>query len=165
MRTLTVHQNTLWQTKPKHYAKINAGHRVSVWLVDTFHCLVNPLLCVCLLLCCAARLSLDTMNMDSDGEREDDEEREKNQPTYSCTACPGDEIDGPRLRLPCPIARHTNMVIKLQWHIILYLLLSTNLISRPKPAAVSCSVLFNFLTLSVALSSIAPGLHWGHKSL
>ncbi|KAI3368754.1 hypothetical protein L3Q82_025742, partial [Scortum barcoo] len=47
------------------------------------------------------RLSLDTMNMDSDGEREDDEETEKSLPTYSCTECPGDETDGPKQRVPC----------------------------------------------------------------
>ncbi|XP_051232524.1 rho guanine nucleotide exchange factor 18 isoform X1 [Dicentrarchus labrax] len=60
------------------------------------------------------RLSLDTMNMDSDGERDDDEEGQKSlfqstqQQTYSCTACPGDETDGPRL-IPCPRARVTSM--------------------------------------------------------
>ncbi|CAJ1060618.1 rho guanine nucleotide exchange factor 18 isoform X1 [Xyrichtys novacula] len=54
------------------------------------------------------RLSLDTMNMDSDGEREDDEDREKNlfqaSQQESCEACPEDEMDGPRLR-PCPRPR------------------------------------------------------------
>ncbi|XP_034567008.1 rho guanine nucleotide exchange factor 18 isoform X2 [Notolabrus celidotus] len=57
------------------------------------------------------RLSLDTMNMDSDGEREDDEEREKSlfqasqQEILSCTDCPADEMDGPRQRVPCPETR------------------------------------------------------------
>ncbi|XP_044056209.1 rho guanine nucleotide exchange factor 18 isoform X2 [Siniperca chuatsi] len=51
------------------------------------------------------RLSLDTMAMDSDGEREDDEERQSD----SCTACPGEVTDGPRLRVPCPRARVTSM--------------------------------------------------------
>ncbi|XP_075944102.1 rho guanine nucleotide exchange factor 18 [Anarhichas minor] len=61
------------------------------------------------------RLSLDTMAMDSDGEREDDEEGEKGlfqstQPqTSSCTACPGEETDDSRLRFPCPRARVTSM--------------------------------------------------------
>ncbi|XP_056234200.1 rho guanine nucleotide exchange factor 18 isoform X2 [Seriola aureovittata] len=53
------------------------------------------------------RLSLDTTAMDSDGEREDDEE--SHQQTYSCTACPEDETDGPRMRFPCPRARVTSM--------------------------------------------------------
>lgn len=57
------------------------------------------------------------MAMDSDGEREDDEERQDSlyqsteQPTYTCTACPGDETDGPRLMVQCPRARVTSMVI------------------------------------------------------
>ncbi|KAM7012415.1 rho guanine nucleotide exchange factor 18 [Tautogolabrus adspersus] len=57
------------------------------------------------------RLSLDTMNMDSDGEREDDEERQKylfqpnQQESYSYTTCPGDETDSPRLRVSCHRAR------------------------------------------------------------
>ncbi|XP_070764989.1 rho guanine nucleotide exchange factor 18 [Enoplosus armatus] len=51
------------------------------------------------------RLSLDTMAVDSDGEREDDEERQSD----SCTACPGEEMDSPRLRVPCPRARVTRM--------------------------------------------------------
>ncbi|XP_076582434.1 rho guanine nucleotide exchange factor 18 isoform X2 [Chaetodon auriga] len=61
------------------------------------------------------RLSLDTMAMDSDGEREDEEEGPKSlfqstqQQTHSCTACPGDETDGPMLRVPCPRARVTSM--------------------------------------------------------
>lgn len=50
--------------------------------------------------------------MDSDGEREDDEERQNNlflstqQETYSCTACPGDgdEVDSPMERIWCPRA-------------------------------------------------------------
>uniref|UniRef100_A0A7N6A6T4 Rho/rac guanine nucleotide exchange factor (GEF) 18b n=1 Tax=Anabas testudineus TaxID=64144 RepID=A0A7N6A6T4_ANATE len=59
------------------------------------------------------RLSLDTMAMDSDGERDDDEETQNNlslfnpQESYTCTACPDDETDGPRL--PCPRARVTSM--------------------------------------------------------
>ncbi|XP_070687927.1 rho guanine nucleotide exchange factor 18 [Pempheris klunzingeri] len=52
------------------------------------------------------RLSLDTMNMDSDGEREDDEERQK---SLLQSACPEEETDGPRPRLPCPRARVTSM--------------------------------------------------------
>lgn len=59
--------------------------------------------------------------MDSDGEREDDEERRNSlfestqqQQTYTCTACPGDETDGPRLIVPCPRARVTRMVVKQQ---------------------------------------------------
>ncbi|XP_036970389.1 rho guanine nucleotide exchange factor 18 isoform X1 [Acanthopagrus latus] len=61
------------------------------------------------------RLSLDTMAMDSDGEREDDEEGQKSlfesteQPSNSCKADPGDEIDGLRLRMPRPRARVTSM--------------------------------------------------------
>ncbi|XP_039984340.1 rho guanine nucleotide exchange factor 18 isoform X2 [Xiphias gladius] len=61
------------------------------------------------------RLSLDTMAMDSDGEREDDEERQNSvfqptqQQTYSCTAFPQEETDGPRLRVPCPRSRVTSM--------------------------------------------------------
>ncbi|XP_067368956.1 rho guanine nucleotide exchange factor 18 isoform X2 [Channa argus] len=61
------------------------------------------------------RLSLDTMAMDSDGEREDDEERQDHhflsnqQETYDCTACPGDETDGPMLSNPCPRARVTSL--------------------------------------------------------
>ncbi|KAK2835510.1 hypothetical protein Q5P01_015994 [Channa striata] len=60
------------------------------------------------------RLSLDTMAMDSDGER-DDEERQNSlflstqQDTSSCTACPDDETDGPILRMPCPRARVTSL--------------------------------------------------------
>ncbi|TNN89326.1 hypothetical protein EYF80_000614 [Liparis tanakae] len=46
------------------------------------------------------------MAMDSDGEREDDEE---GQQTSSCTACPGEKTDGSRLRAPCPRARVTSM--------------------------------------------------------
>lgn len=76
-------------------------------------------LTACLLLSCAARLSLDTMNMDSDGEKEDNEEGEKSifqsiqEQTNNCRACPGDEIDGPKLR-PWSRARVTSMVIKQQ---------------------------------------------------
>ncbi|TMS20847.1 Rho guanine nucleotide exchange factor 18 [Larimichthys crocea] len=61
------------------------------------------------------RLSLDTMNMDSDGEKEDNEEGEKSisqstqEQSNNCTACPEDEIDGPKLRFPCPRARVTSM--------------------------------------------------------
>nr|XP_046247316.1 rho guanine nucleotide exchange factor 18 isoform X2 [Scatophagus argus] len=61
------------------------------------------------------RLSLDTMAMDSEGEREDDEERQRSlfqstQPlTVRCTACPGDERDGPMPVDPCPRARVTSM--------------------------------------------------------
>ncbi|XP_037625436.1 rho guanine nucleotide exchange factor 18 isoform X2 [Sebastes umbrosus] len=56
------------------------------------------------------RLSLDTMAMDSDGEREDDEEGQSSQQQdYSCTDCPGDETDGSRLRVPCPRSRVTSM--------------------------------------------------------
>ncbi|KAG7514679.1 hypothetical protein JOB18_039884 [Solea senegalensis] len=61
------------------------------------------------------RLSLDTMAMNSDGEREDDEERQNSlfqstqQQTYSCTACPVDETDSPRLRVPRPRADVTQM--------------------------------------------------------
>uniref|UniRef100_UPI0037E91E3C rho guanine nucleotide exchange factor 18 n=1 Tax=Semicossyphus pulcher TaxID=241346 RepID=UPI0037E91E3C len=61
------------------------------------------------------RLSLDTMNMDSDGEREDDEESQKSlfrstqHEPYSCSECPGDETDGPPMRSPCPRARVRSM--------------------------------------------------------
>ncbi|XP_074524304.1 rho guanine nucleotide exchange factor 18 [Halichoeres trimaculatus] len=61
------------------------------------------------------RLSLDTMNMDSDGEREDDEEREKSlfqasqEETLICTACPVDEMDGPKPRAPCPKTRANSL--------------------------------------------------------
>ncbi|XP_042272363.1 rho guanine nucleotide exchange factor 18 isoform X1 [Thunnus maccoyii] len=57
------------------------------------------------------RLSLDTMAMDSDGEREDDDEDRQSTQQQSCshTACPGDEPDGPRQRVPCPRARVTSM--------------------------------------------------------
>nr|XP_019936690.1 PREDICTED: rho guanine nucleotide exchange factor 18-like isoform X1 [Paralichthys olivaceus] len=59
------------------------------------------------------RLSLDTMAMDSDGERDDDEERQNSlfQPTQqqSCTNCPVEEIDEPSPRVPCPRARVTSM--------------------------------------------------------
>ncbi|XP_034386005.1 rho guanine nucleotide exchange factor 18 isoform X3 [Cyclopterus lumpus] len=57
------------------------------------------------------RLSLDTMAMDSDGEREDDESVfQSSQPqTSSCTACPGEKTDGSRPRAPCPRARVTSM--------------------------------------------------------
>ncbi len=75
--------------------------------------------CVCVCVCVyAARLSLDTMAMDSDGERDDDEETQKNlfesiqEQSPGCAACPGDETDGFRLRVPCPRARVTSMVIK-----------------------------------------------------
>ncbi|XP_040896037.1 rho guanine nucleotide exchange factor 18 isoform X2 [Toxotes jaculatrix] len=53
------------------------------------------------------RLSLDTMAMDSDGEREDDEDGQEQ--IYSFTACPGEETDGPRLKVTCPRARVTSM--------------------------------------------------------
>lgn len=58
------------------------------------------------------------MAMDSDGEREDDEETQNNlflsaqKETDTCTACPGDERDGPRFRIPCPRVRVTSMVIR-----------------------------------------------------
>lgn len=58
------------------------------------------------------------MAMDSDGEREDDEEGQKTlfelteQPSNSFKADPGDEIDGGRLSMPRPRARVTSMVIK-----------------------------------------------------
>ncbi|XP_053286158.1 rho guanine nucleotide exchange factor 18 isoform X2 [Pleuronectes platessa] len=56
------------------------------------------------------RLSLDTMATDSDGERDDDEERQNSlfQSTgdQSCTNCPEEET-GPRF--PCPRARLTSM--------------------------------------------------------
>ncbi|XP_041646746.1 rho guanine nucleotide exchange factor 18 isoform X2 [Cheilinus undulatus] len=61
------------------------------------------------------RLSLDTMNMDSDGERDDNEEGQKSlfqasqQETFNCTACPEDEMDGPRQRVPCSRARASCM--------------------------------------------------------
>ncbi|XP_041791119.1 rho guanine nucleotide exchange factor 18 isoform X3 [Chelmon rostratus] len=62
------------------------------------------------------RLSLDTMAMDSDGERDDDDEggqkslfQSNQQQTHSCAACPEDETDGPKLRVPCPRARVTSM--------------------------------------------------------
>ncbi|KAM7388212.1 hypothetical protein PAMP_024404 [Pampus punctatissimus] len=62
------------------------------------------------------RLSLDTMAMDSDGEREDDDEERQNslfqsnqQQRYSCTACPEQEPDGPRQRDSCHRARVTSM--------------------------------------------------------
>lgn len=56
--------------------------------------------------------------MDSDGEREDDEEGEKGlfQPpllqTSGCTACPGEKTDGAGPMVPCPRARLTSMVVK-----------------------------------------------------
>lgn len=49
------------------------------------------------------------MNMDSDGEREDDEERQK---SVFQAACPEEETDDPRLRLPCPRTRVRSMVTK-----------------------------------------------------
>uniref|UniRef100_A0A8D2ZTK0 Rho/rac guanine nucleotide exchange factor (GEF) 18b n=1 Tax=Scophthalmus maximus TaxID=52904 RepID=A0A8D2ZTK0_SCOMX len=59
------------------------------------------------------RLSLDTMATDSDGEREDDEERQnslfESTQQQSCTACPVEERDDPRRRGPCPRARVTSM--------------------------------------------------------
>ncbi|XP_058493993.1 rho guanine nucleotide exchange factor 18 isoform X3 [Solea solea] len=61
------------------------------------------------------RLSLDTMAMNSDGEREDDEERQNSlfqstqQQTYNCTACPVDETDSPWVRVPRPRASVTQM--------------------------------------------------------
>ncbi|XP_040039482.2 rho guanine nucleotide exchange factor 18 isoform X2 [Gasterosteus aculeatus] len=63
------------------------------------------------------RLSLDTTAMDSDGEREDDEEGEKGlfQPplpqTSGCTACPGEKTDGAGPMVPCPRARLTSMAV------------------------------------------------------
>lgn len=71
------------------------------------------------------------MAMDSDGERDDDEETQNNlflstqQETYTCTACPGDEIDGPRIRFPCPRARVTSMVIR-KLEILFYSCLTVN---------------------------------------
>lgn len=56
--------------------------------------------------------------MDSDGEREDDEERlnslfkSTQQQTYSCTVCPEEETDDPMQSVSCPRARVTRMVIK-----------------------------------------------------
>lgn len=80
------------------------------WLINPFDCL---------LLCCSARLSLDTMGMDSDGERDDDEERQngvfeptQEQQAHTCNTCPGDETDGPKLRGPCPRGRVSPMVLK-----------------------------------------------------
>lgn len=99
--------------------------------------------------------------MDSDGERDDDEETQNNlflstqQDTYTCTAYSGDEIDGPRIRFPCPRARVTSMVIRNCVTLIMkleifYSCLTINYLSRPKPMQqVSLSILFNFLTLSV----------------
>ncbi|XP_029004831.2 rho guanine nucleotide exchange factor 18 isoform X2 [Betta splendens] len=57
------------------------------------------------------RLSLDTTAMDSDGEREDDNEALNNLflSLEKDTACPGEEPDAPRLRLPPPRARVTSM--------------------------------------------------------
>lgn len=90
-------------------------HTKKLWLTDTFKHLVNPLLCVCPLLCSPARLSLDTMAIESDGEREDEEEKHNSvfestdqQQTLTHTAWPGDETDGPTLRVPCPRAKVTN---------------------------------------------------------
>ncbi|XP_029285191.1 LOW QUALITY PROTEIN: rho guanine nucleotide exchange factor 18 [Cottoperca gobio] len=60
------------------------------------------------------RLSLDTMAMDSDGDREDDEEGQKGlfqstqQQSHSCTACPA-ETHGCRLSVMCPTAGVTHM--------------------------------------------------------
>lgn len=55
------------------------------------------------------------MATDSDGEREDDEERQnslfESTQQQSCTACPVEERDDPRRRGPCPRARVTSMVI------------------------------------------------------
>lgn len=60
------------------------------------------------------------MAMDSDGEREDEEERLNSlfetteQPESStCTSCPVDEIDGPRPRASCLITRPPHKVVKL----------------------------------------------------
>ncbi|XP_042372648.1 rho guanine nucleotide exchange factor 18 isoform X2 [Plectropomus leopardus] len=62
------------------------------------------------------RLSLDTTAMDSDGEREDDEEegqksllQSTQEQEFSCTACPGEETDSSRLMVPCQRARVTSM--------------------------------------------------------
>ncbi|XP_026160604.1 rho guanine nucleotide exchange factor 18 isoform X2 [Mastacembelus armatus] len=61
------------------------------------------------------RLSLDAMAMDSDGEREDEEDRlnssflSSQQETWSCTASPVEETDGPLVRTPCPRASVTRM--------------------------------------------------------
>ncbi|XP_037324974.2 rho guanine nucleotide exchange factor 18 isoform X2 [Pungitius pungitius] len=63
------------------------------------------------------RLSLDTMAVDSDGEREDDEEGEKGlfqsplAQTSGCTACPGEKTDGSMPMVPCPRARLTSMAV------------------------------------------------------
>lgn len=90
-------------------------HKNKHWLTDIFKHLVNPLLCVCFLLCSPTRLSLDTMAIESDGEREDEEEKQNSafeytdqQQTLTHTAWPGDETDGPTLRVLCPRAKVTN---------------------------------------------------------
>lgn len=60
--------------------------------------------------------------MDSDGEREDDDDEKQNsvfksadhqqQQTLSCTSCAGEETDGPRLKVPSLGARTNYMVVK-----------------------------------------------------
>ncbi|XP_053178031.1 rho guanine nucleotide exchange factor 18 [Scomber japonicus] len=62
------------------------------------------------------RLSLDTTAMDSDGEREDDDEERQNslfqstqEQSDSQTACPGDEPDGLKQRVSCHRPRVTSM--------------------------------------------------------
>ncbi|KAM3619498.1 uncharacterized protein V6R79_009228 [Siganus canaliculatus] len=61
------------------------------------------------------RLSLDTMAMDSDGERDDDEDRQKSlfesiqEHNLNCTMYSGDETDGPGLDFPASRAAVTNM--------------------------------------------------------
>lgn len=52
------------------------------------------------------------MAMDSEGEREDDDETQNNLflSLEKDTGCAGDETDGPRLRISRPRARVTSMV-------------------------------------------------------
>ncbi|XP_008303146.1 uncharacterized protein LOC103374776 isoform X2 [Stegastes partitus] len=58
------------------------------------------------------RLSLDPMAMDSDGERDDDDEERQNrlfqstQQSDGCSVCPGDELDGSSLRAGAAPGRH-----------------------------------------------------------
>lgn len=83
------------------------------------------------MLCCPARLSLDTTAIESDGEREEEEEKQNSvfksteqQQTLTHEACPGDETDGPLLRAPCPRAKVTN-TFRLTLSVSLSFVLST----------------------------------------
>lgn len=67
---------------------------------------------------CCFRLSLDTAGMDSDGEREDDDEDERPSAVVQPTARqqrPGDGADGAGSKGPCPRATHT--AVKHRHHV------------------------------------------------